>query len=337
MIHSPVEFDGSLEDFYNKFIEPNLPTPARVEMLDSIFDEYLSQLRPAFIVRMSKGMIRGQICSTTTDELILPGDNSPGWWLHARLLDGGPLGDANSFFNGIPTHIFEIGRLNTLNKAGYHLAHIINTGNGDTRWRDWDRTELRRRFLLNLHPCNWFLLARTGWREHSYRKDILDWIRWAYVDRYGATYLKFLTGIGAEMSHRPDLKPQSPSYRLQTAGGPVSNHERRDREPSPVRRRAKSGPVVDERPLNRPLIAKKYVGNGVTLNIATLGRHFRVPHDELCSWAVRETGIAATRSWREDGLYSWPKPSKAMLRFLAPFAVSGMVADTARSPVSLGN
>ena len=30
----------------------------------------------------------------------------------------------------------------------------------DTAWHGWERSELARRMRLNLHPCNWFLLAK---------------------------------------------------------------------------------------------------------------------------------------------------------------------------------
>jgi hypothetical protein len=39
----------------------------------------------------------------------------------------------------MPTHMFDVGRSlqPNINVAGFHVAHILNAKNGNTRWREW--------------------------------------------------------------------------------------------------------------------------------------------------------------------------------------------------------
>ena len=67
----------------------------------------------------------------------------------------------------------------------------------------------------------------------------------------------------------------------------------------------------------RPMIAKSYGGRDIWMAFPIGTDWYLVPHDELLSFADKNTKALRSLSWRkEDGAYSWPKPSKAMAAFV---------------------
>ncbi|WP_424927230.1 hypothetical protein [Amaricoccus tamworthensis] len=70
---------------------------------------------------------------------------------------------------------------------------------------------------------------------------------------------------------------------------------------------------------NRPIIHKKFVGEGVVLHITYDEQEYILPHDTLVEWVEKNINALNTVSWQERGVYSWPRPSQAMLAFLEKF------------------
>jgi hypothetical protein len=324
LIRCPERFDGDFAGFYCGFVEPNLPALERVKAFDAFLSIYLSSDRPVHIVRQVRGQERGALYMTARGDVLMPSDNAPGWWLHAFLLGEQPIEGASAqFFAEVPTHMFGIVGSETLNSAGYHLAHIVPVKNRDLDWTNWTRAELQRRFLLNIHPCNWFLIAKTEWHRNGARADITAWIKTAYAERYGELYQTFVRRVG-NSDQAPDLRPGSPDYKFHPkAGGEGIQHRR-------APRRRASGDGSDSSPhirsLNRPGVVRELVGKGVILNITTVGKRFVVPHDELLDWVKANTNVPNTRSWLHAGNYNWPRPTQALLTFLRRFEVSSMEA-----------
>jgi len=180
----PAQFDGSFADFFSRFVEPNLPSPDRVLAFDALLRRYLSDDDPVHVVRYVRGQTRGTICRTLDGGRILPTDNAPVWFTHALLHSGGALPeDAAALFGTMPHHFFGVARFQTLNQAGYHAAHIISAKNRSTDWHGWTRDELARRMLVNIHPCNMFLVAKQEWTRNGGRPDIIAWVIEAYLRR----------------------------------------------------------------------------------------------------------------------------------------------------------
>jgi hypothetical protein len=74
----------------------------------------------------------------------------------------------------------------TLNDSGWHAAHILEIKNGDTTWRNWDRDELVRRFIRNVHSCNLLLLPKSDWQRFGRQSGLLAFAVNHYRERYGS-------------------------------------------------------------------------------------------------------------------------------------------------------
>lgn len=159
--------------------------------------------------------------------------------------------------------------------------------------------------LVNIHPCNVFLVARSEWAKNGGRPDIVAWITNAYLKRYGETMQRFLADVGEP---GPGGALDDPAYSYASAA-PKEALQARPVEAAAGTRASK-----------RPCIWRKLVGAGVTLSIQTPGGRYILPHDDLVAWAGRNTNALQTASWREDGIYSWPRPTRDMLKFLQPYS-----------------
>ena len=49
------------------------------------------------------------------------------------------------------------------------------------------------------------------------------------------------------------------------------------------------------------------------------------PHDELLAQVLKESNVAHTRSWKDNGCYHFPTLTPQMLRLLAPYKIAGDV------------
>jgi hypothetical protein len=292
MIPAPLRFQGKFSDFFVRYVEPNLPSVDRVQAFDVLLQQHLSSKAPIHVARYVRGQVRGTICLTADGGRILPTDNAPVWWLHAFLLSDSPMPvDLEALFSSLPCHFHQVARFQTLNQAGFHAAHIIPAKNRDIAWESWSHQELTRRMLVNIHPCNMFLVAKTGWQQNGGRPDIISWVTDAYRRRYGETMDRFLA----------DCDPNGSLCR--PAGDPDYSYGAGTTIDGVIRTR-------------RPLIRKELVGRGVYLEIAVDSCRYLLPHDDLVTWVREHTAALETSSWIDRGVYSWPRPSAAMMEFL---------------------
>ncbi len=321
IIRCPLEFSGSFKIFFDNYVEPNLPSVERVRLFDAIMSGYMASENPAHIVRSVKGIVRGVPNISAFNDRIIGSDNSPGWWIHAVLYGLEPLsGSPDAFFERIPTHMFRIPKVDTLNRAGYHLAHIIPAKNLDTNWQSWSKSELERRFLLNVHPCNWFPIAKTDWRTNGGRADIIDWVKSAYRERYGDLYVSFAERTGTKWTERLEVV-SAPTFSFSASKRETkmkANERVSVNSGTKTHRKSTSVKLLEK---NRPFVEKKSLGHDIKLSIRTVGMRFLIPHDTLWYWVELETNVPNTKSWIDNGYYSWPKPSADMLKFLSDFEV----------------
>ena len=311
MIPAPPSFDGPFSKFFDAYVLPNTPSVDRVREFDRRLRRSLSAPDPVFPIRALRGLDRGQIARTETGFQVLPTDNAPVWWLHAFLLSDDPFPeDDATLFESLPCHMFRRPRdRSDLNAAGYHAAHLVDAKNGDTDWTHWSRQELERRVLVSIHPCNMVLVAKQDWQRWGGRRDIIAWCQDRYVERFGDLMSSFLERAGAAR-----VESDCPADITYTY--PTSKSEKATRTtPTRILHKAQPGTVKT----NRPIIKKSLIGADVTLDIATEGRRYAIPHDTLVAWVEANTGALATHSWMERGLYSWTKPSRAMKDFLSDF------------------
>src|SRR5438132_823386 len=128
IIKAPASFDGSLEELYDRYARTVLLSPKVVKQFHHDLTKYLRTKDPLYLVRMNVGQVRGQIIRTETGERIKPTDNAPAWWIHANLfLDEYPPDKSFAkLIENIPCHMFEVGLKQSINKSGWHVAHIFN-------------------------------------------------------------------------------------------------------------------------------------------------------------------------------------------------------------------
>ena len=321
MIPPPARYDGRFSEFYERYVEPNLPSPDRVHAFDLQLRQHLSDEDPVHVVRYVSGQTRGTVYRTGEGWQIFPTDNSPVWWTHALLHSETALPeDRGTLFGTMPHHFFKMARVQTLNQAGYHAAHILSAKNGDTNWQAWTRAELGRRMLVNIHPCNVFLIAKRGWHENGGRPDIIAWITGAYLRRYGATMERFLAD--GDTSASPRSGPlDDPVYRYgEDADIQASQADTASLPRSPRRTSSKTEPV-GARLTKRPMIWRDLLGKEISLEISIQSTRYRLPHDDLVAWVGKHTTALQTASWNH-GTYSWPRPTRAMAQFLERYRLS---------------
>jgi hypothetical protein len=319
MIAAPGSFEGSFSNFFARWVEPNLPSPLAVAEFDAQFRDYLEGPDPLYILRKLPRQKRGELCVTNQGARILPADNSPGWWLHARLISAGDHPDAVTLFDRIPTHFFKASGLSTLNGAGFHLAHVIDVSDGNSRWEDWDRSEAAIRMLRNLHPCNWFLLAKPDWRTAGANPAIIAWVEYTYAKLYGEAFKAFRRDVGKSMPSSE--APPDPLYSYSLPPSPTPKQTLRTTTMRAQTSGARGGSSDNPRILNRPAIRRELQGDGIRLLIRFGGRCYNVAHDDLVEWVGENANALNTDSWRLEGHYSWPNPSAKMRSFLSEFEV----------------
>lgn len=313
MLPAPPAFDGALSNFFETYVLPNAPSVERVQEFDHRLRRYLETLDPVHPIRMVSGQKRGVVCRSNSGWRMLPTDNSPVWWVHAFLLseDVFPKNDAE-LFEELPCHLFRLRKDRTyLNAAGYHAAHLIDAKNGNTNWETWSREEIGRRSLLNIHPCNMVLVAKTDWRFWGGRADVLAWVRYHYQMRYGALMTSFYSDVTE--THSVDSIPEDIRYHYQA--------QRQRRTQKTVRSLKVPSVLAGTLLLNRPIIKKELIGSDTELSISIDETRYLIPHDRLVEWVGTNTSAMKTRSWLEGGLYSWPRPTRAMAAFLKEYEV----------------
>jgi hypothetical protein len=103
----------------------------------------------------------------------------------------------SQFVAATPCHLFEIGSTPTVNRAGWHVAHLLNVKDGDTDWTRWPRSRAVRRFVRNLHPCNVFYVPLTDWERHGADPALIASVAAYYRARYAAVWPAFAELAGA--------------------------------------------------------------------------------------------------------------------------------------------
>lgn len=316
MLPAPPTFSGTFSEFFQTHVAPNTPCPDRVHEFDHRLRQYLASTDPIHVVRKAGTQDRGTICTSDTGSRMLPTDNSPVWWIHAFLLSNAPFpSDNKTLFERLPYHMFKLpSSLTYLNSAGFHAAHIVNAKDGNTNWDSWSREELWRRTVVNIHPCNMFLVAKIDWRVWGGKPDIIECAKHLYRERYGALMTTFLREVGESNEGGP-LADVPYHY----AAEPKNPKKPRFSTPTQVTVLPDKLNATAALMLNRPMIKSALIATETDLEITTIGKRFLVPHDALLDWVGKNTNALQTDSWIKKGLYSWPRPSQKMIVFLHQF------------------
>jgi hypothetical protein len=192
----PPCFDGELQELYERFVEPNLPPVDEVAYQHQLLVDYCRQPEPLFIVRHVRGTERRVISTTSSGHRFKPSDNAPAWWMHFLAFNG--IRDVD--LSQMPTHMFDVARVlpTHISAAGWHVAHIFNARDGNTDWKNWSREGLTRRFIRNVHPCNYSFIPKSDWRRYGAHPGVIAFLASAHERRYGAVWKEFLKLAGGD-------------------------------------------------------------------------------------------------------------------------------------------
>lgn len=228
---------------------------------------------------------------------------------HHKAFNSLPLGD----FNEVPTHFFEVARLlrHNINTAGWHVAHIYNAKDRNLTWEEWDRNELIRRFVRNLHPCNCFHVPKEGWHAFGGDRRVIAFFANLYQTRY--------RGVWPEFVHLAGGSPFGPlgwdEVRYSTAGSP--------KEPRMSTLRQRSSPVTQREGITSYRFSRLCFKADVIeplqvddlFEVITPDGVFRMTKRDFYAAFPR---VPLTKSYQADRIYHFPKIPKAALPFLVP-------------------
>jgi len=192
---APFEYDGTLTEFYENWVESILLDPSVVEEFHRQFcGYYLESADPLFLVRQVTDQERGLIQRIDNNAQLRPTDNAPAWWIHYQLFSGlfQQYASFEEFIRSVPCHMFNIREHENISTAGWHIAHIFDVKNRDVAFHQWDRNELVRRTARNIHPCNYFYIAKCEWQRYGGDPQVIAFFYDKFKARYRTIWEEFL-------------------------------------------------------------------------------------------------------------------------------------------------
>jgi hypothetical protein len=200
LVPSPPSYDGTLQDFAGEYVIPNLPSAETVEVFHDQLRAYILAEDPLFLVRAVRGTERRGIYKTDDRTRFKATDNAPAWW--TALAQGYQIDD-DAFAEVIatmPAHLFDVAKTcaPTANGAGWHIAHIFDVKDRNVDYERWTRVDIAERFIRNIHPCNYFLLAHPEWQRWGRQDSVINYFAGLYERRYKRIWPDFhaLAGYG---------------------------------------------------------------------------------------------------------------------------------------------
>jgi hypothetical protein len=281
--------------------------------------DYAATPGSLFLIRYGRGMERRQLYSTDRGDGVKATDNAPAWWLHHSLFHEIRL-DPEAFASAIasaPAHFHDVKAQvpDTINAEGWHVAHIFQVKDGDTAYQRWGPAELRARFLRNVHPCNYFFVPLPDWQRWGGDERVIAFFADRYADRYKSVW--------AECPRMAQADPTS----VARVYGPV-HYEYDSTTPAQEIRSSASDLAGTARIITAPSIgAVSYRANRLLFKAAViepldLSDHFQViTPDGTFEMSKADfyrafPNVIQSRSYREAGVYHYPKVPSAALEFL---------------------
>jgi hypothetical protein len=101
----------------------------------------------------------------------------------------------------MPMHIHDVGgrlsRSVNISEKGWHVAHVFDVKDGDTRYEHWDSQNLIRRFIRTVHPCNFFYMPNLKGLPYGGRDDERAFYYDVLSKRHAGVWQEFSTLAGA--------------------------------------------------------------------------------------------------------------------------------------------
>lgn len=321
---SPATFDGTLQSLIDDCTEQIMPSAEIVGDYHRLLVNYCRLDDPLFLIRNMGGTERGTIYSTKSGARFKATDNAPAWWMHYALFHEIRISQAEfpQVVETIPCHMFEVSAQlpESINTAGWHVAHIVDVKDRNVHFPSWDRTELTRRFLRNVHPCNYFFLPKPQWQKWGADARVIGFFAALYADRYSSVWQEFLELSGADMSKLPRTTGQI-SYRYGTAERAAEPTERHPNGSLLPTRAIGAGGGATDAPVvsysaSRLLFKADLIDplrDEDKFRVTTPAKTYEMSKADFLRVFAR---VTLTNSWRRDRVYHYPRPPAAAAQFL---------------------
>jgi hypothetical protein len=218
---APDRFDGNLIELYAEWAKKVLLPRSSVEDFHHLLVSYLKSADPLFLTRTVSGQQRGLDIRTREGHRLRATDNSPAWWIHAKLFDRLSVRREAfaSFIESVPCHMFNVRLADSINSAGWHVAHVFEAKDRNTDYQHWNRDELSRRMVRNIHPCNYFYLPKTDWRVYGGEPAVIAFFHRQFAERYSSVWDEFIQLVGG---YAPIAPGSEPSFRYRIPVRPTA-------------------------------------------------------------------------------------------------------------------
>jgi hypothetical protein len=305
LVPSPAAFEGTLEELSDRYVMPNLPLPEAVTAFHRILANYVRRTDALFLVRYTSRTARKEIYSAADGVRFRATDNAPAWWTFAALAQDYRIApDAiGEVVATMPAHLFQVAATcgPTAAEAGWHIAHIFDVKDGNTGYERWVRSDVVRRFIRNIHPCNYFLLPRPDWQRWGSDKRVVGYFGQLYSERYADVWPEFL-----ELAEANDRT-------LLLGNDPIAYSYARNES---SQERARSAPTLPVSAYPAKAITREYRASRLTFKRDVIealedDAVFRVVTPlgtfEMSKADVYRVypGVPASRSYRETGSYNY--------------------------------
>lgn len=202
LVSPPLAFDGTLKELFDTHIAPNLPSPDAVASIHRTLTRYCALDDPLLLLRYVRGETRGEVVRTPAGRY-RPTDNSPAWLMHFLASNDVALPEAEHLEPLIaewPCHMFELTRLRirTVSHHGWHIAHLLPVKDRNTDPSSWSRAALVRRFIRNVHPCNYSYLPKPEWPRYGADPSVIAFLAREYRHQYGEIWDEFVALAGGD-------------------------------------------------------------------------------------------------------------------------------------------
>ena len=177
--------------------------------------EYVRNGPRLFWLRNRTAAERGTTTITEEGDRIIWTDNAPAWGIHTLLLteecvDPSSLARWLASVMPIEFNVAHQRRLNRINRARYHVAHLfdVQAGRDNSEPEKWSSREVELRFLRNVHPCNAAYIPLPKWHEYGASSAVKAFFYTEYSRRYGGCWAEFETSVAGYPLRDVDTDPE---------------------------------------------------------------------------------------------------------------------------------
>jgi hypothetical protein len=317
ILPAPDSFSGTIEELTTTHARHNLLAPEQVVRFHQLLLEYFENRDPLFLIRAIGQTSRGQIYHTNSGNRFKATDNAPAWWVHYALFQEIEIRTSSfaPLIETLPTHFFEIAAQvpRSISSAGWHVAHIFAVKDRKTEYAAWDRKELVRRCVRNIHPCNYFFIPKTDWQLWGGNERVISYFAQLFESLYGAIWKEFLSLAGVDYGSLVrisgtiayQIRPRAANENSLKCA-PARSENAFDPTHGAIAIEYRSTRLTFRADLIEPLSPK------VRFRIVTPAGTFVMSKAEFYS---SFPNVVASKSYQRNGLYHYPKIPAAALRF----------------------